>query len=461
MQISQLAFDAEPAVLRAGMQVCESMAAAGGRAHFVGGCVRDALRRQPISDFDIEVFGLPAARVREVLERHFAIDLVGAAFGVLKLRGVPVDVALPRAESKRGLGHKAFDIVSNPQLSFAEAAARRDFTINAIAYDPLAHAVIDPFHGVDDLHARILRHTSDKFPEDPLRVLRAMQFVARFELAVAPETLAVCRAMAPENLAAERIFQEWRTLLLKGVDIARGLEFLRASAWVQFYPELEALIGCAQDPRWHPEGDVWTHTLLSLNSFAAARTGDAWDDLVVGCAVLCHDFGKPGTTVHDTDGIRSCRHEIAGVDATRSFLQRMTNQAELIERVCALVAAHMRPQELYQQNAGDSAIRRLARQVGRIDWLARVDRADRLGRGQPEDKEERSSDVWLLERARALDVQAAAPKPLVMGRHLLDMGLAPGPQFSALLGACYEAQLDGIITTLDEGCALVKKLLQH
>jgi len=459
MRAAPLEFAAQPAVLRAALDVCQCIAQAGGCAHFVGGCVRDALRRQPISDVDIEVFGLPAAQVRRILEAHFPLDLVGASFGVIKLRNLPVDVALPRAESKRGLGHKAFDIVSNPFLSFAEAASRRDFTINAIAYDPLQQTLIDPFHGVDDLQAKILRHVSDKFGEDPLRVLRGMQFIARFELDAAPETIEVCRAMTPETLPPERLFQEWRTLLLKGVDIARGLAFLRATGWVQYYPELAALIGCPQDPRWHPEGDVWTHTLLCLNAFAAERTGNEWDDLIVGLAVLCHDFGKPATTTHETDGIRSFRHELAGAELARQFLLRMTNQHDLIERVCALVAAHMRPQELYQQNAGDSAIRRLARQVQRIDWLARVDRADRLGRGLPPRDGEETADAWLLARARALDVQAAAPKPIVMGRHLQALGLSPGPHFGPVLAKCYEAQLDGAFTTLEEGLAFARRLL--
>lgn len=459
MSAAPLEFAAEPGLLRTALRVCEGMAQAGGRAHFVGGCVRDALRGQPVHDIDIEVFGLPAARVRAILEQQFAIDLVGAAFGVIKLRGIPIDVALPRAESKRGLGHKAFDIVSDPSLSFAEAASRRDFTINAIAYNPLTHELIDPFHGLEDLRTKTLRHVSDKFGEDPLRVLRGMQFIARFALNAAPETVAVCRAMTPETLPPERIFQEWRTLLLKGVDIARGLEFLRATGWVQYYPELAALIGCQQDPRWHPEGDVWTHTLLSLNAFAAARVGEAWDDLVVGLAVVCHDFGKPAVSVHDADGIRSPRHELVGSELARQFLQRMTNQHELIELVCALVAAHMRPQELYQQNAGDSAIRRLARQVQRIDWLARVDRADRLGRGLPDAPGAETADVWLLTRAHALDVRAAAPKPIVMGRHLQALGLAPGPHYQRLLAACYEAQLDGTVTNLEEGLALVRRLL--
>lgn len=461
MSASPLHFAAPAGVLEAALEVCRIVHAAGGRAHFVGGCVRDALRGEPVNDFDIEVFYLPAPHVRQLLERRFPLDLVGAAFGVLKLRGVPIDVSLPRAESKRGPGHKAFDIVSDPFLSFEEAAARRDFTINAIAYDPLREELVDPYHGVEDLRARVLRHVSPKFVEDPLRVLRGMQFTARFALQPAEETVALCRTITPETLPPERIFQEWRTLILKGIDIARGLTFLRDTGWVHYYPELEALIGCPQDPRWHPEGDVWTHTLLSMNAFAAERTGDAWDDLVVGFAVLCHDFGKPATTVHEAGGIRSFRHEVIGSELARRFMERLTNQRDLIDAVCALVAAHMRPQELFQQQAGDSAIRRLARQVQRIDWLARVDRADRLGRGLPNDPTSPTSDRWLLERAHALDVKAASPKPIVMGRHLQALGLTPGPRFGKLLAACYEAQLDGNITTLEEGMAFVRALLKE
>lgn len=447
-------------VRRALERICRVIADAGGRAFAVGGCVRDAALGLAATDFDLEVYGVEPLRLEALLARHFAIDLVGRSFGVLKIKGLPIDVALPRRESKAGLGHRAFEVLSDPRMSTEEAQSRRDFTINAIYLDPLTGEVIDHYGGLRDLAARVLRHTSEKFSEDPLRVLRGMQFAARFDLTVAPETVALCRTIEPEGLAAERLWEEWKKLVLSGVRPSRGLGFLRDAGWVRHVPELEALIGCAQDPRWHPEGDVWTHTLLCMDAFAAERIGDPWEDLVVGFAVLCHDLGKPATTEVEGDRIRSLGHEAAGEAPTRRFLGRLTNQRELADHVVPLVVEHLQPALLFAAGAGDAAIRRLARRVERIDRLVRVARADHLGRGQPEPAGSRAFPAgdWLLARAAALDVKAAAPRPLVQGRHLIEIGLEPGPHFKALLDECFEAQLAGRIRSVEEGKALAREL---
>ncbi len=429
----------------------------GGRALLVGGCIRDAALGRPAKDIDIEVYGVAPERLTQLLAARFRIDLVGAAFGVIKLHGVPIDVSLPRRESKAGLGHKGFEIHSDPHLSYEQAAARRDFTLNAMALDPLTGELLDPFHGMHDLSSRVLRHTSAHFVEDPLRVLRGVQFAARFDLAVAAQTVALCRTIEPEGLARERVFDEWKKLLLQGVKISRGLAFLRDCAWLRYYPELEALVGCAQEPDWHPEGDVWVHTLHCMDAFAAARTGNAQEDLIVGFAVLCHDLGKPATTVFEDGRIRSPRHESEGEAPTRAFLGRMTNQQDLIDAVVPLVTHHLRPQQYYEAQASDGAIRRLARNVGRIDMLVRVADADMRGRpGLPID--EFTAGNWLLARAQALAVQDAAPKPLVMGRHLIALGMRPGKAFGPLLEKCYEAQLEGTFTTLEGGIACARAL---
>ncbi len=447
----------DPNMREAVHAVCELVRAEpGGRALLVGGCVRDAVLGRPAEDIDIEVYGVAPERLTQVLGARFRIDLVGAAFGVLKLHGMPVDVSLPRRESKAGLGHRGFEIRSDPHLSYAEAAARRDFTINSMAADPLTGELIDPFRGVQDLEARILRHTSDHFAEDPLRVLRGMQFAARLGCAVAPETVELCRTIEPEGLAQERVFDEWKKLILQGIAISRGLGFLEDCAWIRHYPELEALVGCAQEPDWHPEGDVWVHTLHCMDAFAGGRTGDEREDLVVGFAVLCHDFGKPATTAFEDGRIRSLGHEAAGEAPARAFLGRMTNQADLIDAVVPLVTHHLRPQQYHEAGAGDGAIRRLARAVGRIDRLVRVADADMQGRpGLP--RKEFAAGAWLLARAEALAVKDAAPRPIVMGRHLIALGFAPGPALGSLLAACYEAQLDGAFATLDDGIEFARR----
>ncbi len=431
---------------------------AGGAAVFVGGCVRDAVLGKMSKDIDIEVYGIEPGTLEELLRSRFQLSLVGEAFGVIKLHGAPVDVSLPRRESKSGLGHKGFHVAADPAMPFREAAMRRDFTINAMGWDPRTGEVLDHYGGRADLEAGILRHTSDQFGEDPLRVLRGMQFIARFELTPTPETVTVCRRLGLEGLPGERMFEEWKKLILQGVRPSLGLQFLHDTMWLRFFPELEALTCCPQEERWHPEGDVWTHTLHCMDAFAEDRLGDDWEDLVVGLAVLCHDFGKPATTELDGDRVRSPGHEPAGEVPTRSFLRRLAAQRDLVTQVIPLVQCHMRVHSLYQSRAGDAAIRRLSRKVGRIDRVVRVDLADRKGR-PPNSPDDSPAGTWLLERARALDVESAVPEALVLGRHLIELGLEPGPHFGELLRQCYEAQLDGTFLDLESGVVFARALL--
>jgi tRNA nucleotidyltransferase (CCA-adding enzyme) len=285
-----------------------------------------------------------------------------------------------------------------------------------------------------------------------------MQFVARFGLDPAPETVEVCRGMTPEGLAPERLFEEWAKLLTKGVRISRGLEFLRATGWVRYYPELAALVGCEQDPHWHPEGDVWNHTLCCLDAFARRRDEagrNAFEDIVVGFAVLCHDFGKPACTAYDPvkKRIRSLGHDEAGVGPTLSFLRRLTNEERLLKEVPPLVRLHMRPFAMWRDRATDGAIRRLAARVVRLDRLIRVAAADDEGR--PPFPSEPEPLKWLADQAERLRVADSAPKPLVMGRDLIALGMKPGPEFGRMLKAAYEAQLDGVFATREEGVEFV------
>lgn len=455
------------------LEVAKLAKAAGGRALLVGGCVRDELLGGEPKDFDIECFGLAPERLTSVLSASFELDFIGLSFGVIKLRRFDIDVALPRRETKLGLGHRGFEMAYDPTLTIRDASARRDFTVNAIYKDPLTDEVIDPWNGLKDLEARVLRHVSDHFSEDPLRVLRGMQFVARFGLDPAPETVAVCRRMTPEGLPPERLFGEWAKLLGKGVAISKGLEFLRAVGWTRYYPELEALIGCEQDPSWHPEGDVWNHTCCCLDAFAAARDGRdttydfigdraGWTDeenRLVGLAVLCHDFGKPATSSYDPvkNRIRSLGHDEEGVGPTLSFLRRLTNEERLLKEVPPLVRLHMRPFAMWRSKSGESAIRRLARDVVRIDRLLRVAAADDAGR--PPQPREPAALAWLAAEAARLEVKDAAPKPLVQGRDLVALGLKPGVAFGGILAKCFEAQLDGKFADRDAGIAYVKGFL--
>lgn len=445
-----------PASLDAmGQAVASRIQAAGGRAWLVGGAVRDRLRGLPLHDLDFEVYGLPVERLREVLSGPWGVDEVGKAFGVFKLKGWPIDVALPRTERVVGPKHQDFVIVGDPYLDPAVAASRRDFTVNAMLLDPLTGELLDPCGGQADLRDRVLRPCSAAFSEDALRVLRGMQLAARLQFGVHPETIRLARALTPEALPVERVFEEWRKLLVSGLEPSRGLRFLQEASWLQWYPELAALVGCAQDPGWHPEGDVWVHTLHVLDAAAQRRIGDPTEDLVVGLACLAHDFGKPATTFTDpaTGRVRSPGHEAEGEAPTRSFLDRLTREKFWAEAVVPLVLHHLRPSELYRAQASDAAVRRLARRVGRIDRLLRVAEADHAGR--PPLPPESPAIPWLRERAARLEVVERPPQAIVMGRHLIALGLAPGPRFKAILESCLEAQLDGTFVDLEGGLAFL------
>lgn len=443
------------------LQICRAAAERGGCVRVVGGSVRDALLDRSFEEFDLEAFGIePDDLDRMLADLGVRVDRVGRAFSVLKLRDIRVDIALPRREVSTGTGHRDFLVSADPGMTAEEAAERRDYTINAISYEPLAGRVDDPLGGRADLMRGRLRHASRRFPEDPLRVLRGMQLVARLGLEADAATVRLCSGLDWRELSVERVFEEWRKLLVLGVEIGAGLRFLEATGWIEAYPELHATVGCEQDPEWHPEGDVWTHTGYVLDAFAAERLGDAEEDLIVGLACLCHDLGKPATTRFVDGRLRSRGHEAAGETPTRSFLARLTNRRGLVDDVVRLVVDHLKPRQLYQGGAGDAAVRRLAHRVKRIDRLVRVARADARGRPPlpPADCEDCD---WLAARAEALRVRDQAPRRLVLGRDLIDRGLASGPEIGDLVDRCYQAQLDGTFEGRAAGLRFLDSLLRR
>lgn len=424
-------------------RVAEAVRNAGGRALLVGGQVRDRLLGRPSADVDVEIFGLPLDGVESLLAAHGRTRTVGRSFGVLRVDGLDADFSLPRRDNKTGPGHRGFAVEVAPDLSFADAARRRDFRINAMGFDPLTGEVLDPHDGRADLAAGRLRVTDPAhFAEDPLRGLRAAQFAARFALRPDHELITLTARLDLGELAPERVFAEVRKLLLLGARPAIGFELLKRTGLLRFFPEAEALVGTPQDPRWHPEGDVWTHTLLALDRAAELRRGDA-DDEALMFAVLCHDFGKPLVT----SNLRSRGHDRAGVEPARRFLDRLRAPRRLIEQVGALVRDHLAPAWFVRNEAGLRAYRRLARRLDAagtgIGLLARVAAADHLGRTTPAALagEFREGEVF-LERARAAlpGPGLAALAPAVQGRHLVARGFAPGPRLGRLLASCREIQ---------------------
>ncbi|MEO7412662.1 MAG: HD domain-containing protein [Opitutaceae bacterium] len=447
-----------------------------GRPRLVGGGVRDWLLGGEPDDFDLEVAGVDFETLQRTLAPFGATDVVGRSFGVIKVRSAASDAeydfSLPRRESKTGSGHRGFAVAPDPKLSDADAAARRDFTVNAIALDPLTGEIIDPHGGQRDLATRTLRHTSGAFVEDPLRVLRAFQLAARFDFVLAPETAALCRSIADTfaELPVERVWGEWDKWATKSKKPARGLAVLEETGWLRHFPEVAALRGTPQEPEWHPEGDVFTHTEHCLNALALLpewQNSPAPRRRVLTFAVLAHDFGKPSTTAHGERRGKmrwvSPGHEAAGAPLAESFLRRIGAPLELDAPVRALVAHHLAHHHGKEGNFSDTQVRRLARKLApaNIDDLAAVMTADSLGRPPLGSEEILILIAQLRSKAAALAVGDTAPRPLVLGRHLIAMGRKPGPDFKPALDAAFEAQLDGAFSDEAGGVQWLGHFLQQ
>ena len=435
---------------------------AGGRALIVGGWVRDQLMGRESKDVDVEVYGIPANRLRQLLEPFGRVEAVGESFQVYKVGDI--DVSLPRRESKSGRGHRGFEVTGDPAMPVAEAVRRRDFTINAIAWDPLTEEYVDPLDGRGDIGRRLLRVADPAtFPDDSLRVLRAIQFAARLDFTLDDQTRALCRAIPLDDLPAERIWGEFDKLLFAprpSVGFALALDL---GVVARLFPELHALVGCPQEPEWHPEGDVWVHTLQVIDQ-ARLRIDDLPrpQQLAIMLGAVCHDFGKPATTAFVDGRIRSIDHEEQGVAPTLTFLDRVNVRSiggyDIRHQVAGMTAQHLKPGMWFKvrDEVGDGAFRRLAHKVD-LELLARLAKADceerRPGRFDC------SAMDWFLQRARSLGVEHRPPAPMLLGRHVLALGVAPGPRVGEILKAVYEQQLDGTITTLDEAVEAARLML--
>jgi tRNA nucleotidyltransferase (CCA-adding enzyme) len=472
------------------LRISRAVRQAGGRAMLVGGSVRDLLlgiQSTHSKDFDLEVYGVAPDRLRSILESIAPVNAVGEQFTVYKLafqalpegkteerpedgavseRGssrLEIDVSIPRRESKSGRGHRGFIIEGDPGMSFEDAARRRDFTLNAVLLDPLSGEMIDPFGGMDDLKNRILRAVAgDTFVEDSLRVLRAVQLAARFEMSIEPRTVELCRSIDLADLPAERIWGEFEKLLMLAARPSIGLDAARELLVLdKLFPDIAATIGCPQEPEWHPEGDVFTHTKLCMDE-AVKLVGDLDKPrrITVMLAVLLHDLGKPLTTKIIDGRIRSMSHDEEGVEPARRVLNTLGLHTlggyDVRSQVLALVFDHLRPGQFHRdgERVTPGAFRRLARRVN-MNLLYRVAKADSLGRGAASTS---VSQEWFLERAREIGVEHGAPAALLQGRHLIEAGFEPGPRMGELLRRVYELQLDGKVTTVEEALDAAKRI---
>lgn len=429
------------------VEICTRVKQSGGRALLVGGGVRDSVLGKRFNDVDIEVHGITGEKLQQVLQGEIKVFAVGKSYNVFAMRGEDLQISVAD-----------YFPANLFEGSLVTASRRRDLTINSLAYDPLTGELFDSVQGLKDLKDGLIRHVSSRFSEDHVRVLRIMQLAARYQFDIHPETIEICRKLSPRGISRERIFPEWKKLLTMGHAISNGLNFLKDCHWLKYFPGLEAMVDCPQDPEWHPEGDVWVHTLHCLDSFASNRVGVEAEDLVVGLAVLCHDIGKPATTTREGERIRSVKHELVGMDLAREFLLSITPQVKLVNEVLPLVRWHMVPGQYFRAGVKDKAIRKLADKVERIDRLVRVSKADYSGR-PPLPSEPYPDGEWLLSRAEELRVSDSAPVPIIQGRDLLAEGLQPSKEFGPVIKKCYLAQLNGEFNTLETGKLFLRKYL--
>lgn len=413
-------------------KITEDIALNGGRAFYVGGYVRDYLMGitdNEGKDCDIEVYNLDIHELTAILAAYGEPHLVGKSFPVIKIKGHPEwDFTLP--------AHK--------DISYKEACARRDFTVNAMMMDVLNGEIIDLYRGREDLKNRIIRHTTSKvFNDDPLRVYRAVQLAGRLGFSVHPDTVKLIRTTDLSDIKPERIYEELRKLLILSRKPSIGLRYMeQTSILARMHPELYKLVGCEQSPEHHPEGDVWEHTLLVVDEAATLKHKSKKPEVLMFAALL-HDIGKPGTTRVRKGKITTYGHDTAGDNMTRLFLQKLTTNNKFISEVRVLVREHMHPVLLFKQreNVSDKAIRKLVNRVD-IHELLLLAEADFKGRTVERDFELVSR--WLLDRIYALGLNPAETiQPVVQGKDLIEIGFQPGKKLGKILDYAFEQQMEG------------------
>lgn len=432
--------------------IVQEIAAQGGTVFAVGGAIRDYFLDKPIKDLDIEVHNLSLQQLSKLLSAFGVVDYVGKSFGVLKLHGLPFDFALPRSDSA---GRKPA-VVIDPAMSIEDAFKRRDLTINAMGINLVMGQLVDPFNGLGDLQRGVLQAPQAQFfVQDPLRFFRVMQFISRFGMRPTQELNELCAGMDISKVAQERIEQEFFKMLLKSPQPSLGLRWLQQIGRLQdILPELFATVGVQQNPKWHPEGDVFEHSMQALDEAAQLPVADEHDRLILLLATICHDLGKVTKTFVKDGEIHSYGHELDSAVFAKQMLKRITNQKDLIHTVSLLCKYHMRPLGFEKNDAKAPAYKKLALLLApytTLRMLSNVCIADRLGR-QPLDKKIAISlqpVQHFIAQAQRYGVLDGIEEPVLKGRDLLDI-VEAGPRLGALVKKAYEIQIEEGIHNKEE-----------
>lgn len=493
--LRDLLFAQDPELLRAANQLASTVRSVPPdpacpntepRALIVGGFVRDAMIGKHPKDADMEIYGISPERLEELLQQIFEgrVNAVGRAFGVYKIalgEGLDFDISIPRRESKTGEGHKGFLINGDPTMSVEEAARRRDFTFNALAGDPLTGEIIDPFGGLDDLRHGILRVTDEtRFQDDPLRVYRALQFAARMDLTTDPKTFKLLREMVErgdlDELPKERVTEEIKKLVLKSERPSVGFELARELGIIEReYPELYALVQTEQDPEWHPEGTVWTHTMMVMDAAARItrqkeRGLAETERLQVILGALVHDLGKPATTKMENGRLRSLGHEEAGVDPAKKLFARWAFSSEIEQAGIVIAREHLKPflhahdlkKGTITKKQYANIIRKLLRRIHPVSWRVFIAacESDSRGRAFP-DAQTKPYDIGRIfrEAIEANHLDQDPTKTLLQGRDLLAIGMKPGTRMGEIVRAVEAARDRGEIATREEALKLAQDMI--
>ena len=415
----------------------------GGRTYYVGGYVRDRLLGRASKDVDIEVHGVSVAELEDVLASFGSARAVGASFGVYNIGGHTLDIAVPRREdAERSAEGKSFESVADPFIGTYKAALRRDLTMNALYEDVLTGEVIDHFGGCDDLARGVIRHVdATTFCEDPLRVLRAAQFAARFGMRVSGNTIELCARLKLDDLAPERVLEELKKALVKSPKPSVFFEVLRAMCQLDvWFGETEALIGVPQNPLYHPEGDVWAHTMLVVDAAAQMRE-ESSDEFSFMLAALCHDFGKAVTTSESEGRIISYGHEVEGVPLATQFVKRLSVATKVRKYVQNMVELHMAPNALVAQGAKQKAFNKLFDRSCCPRDLVLLAHADDRGRGPEADPDTTAEEKLDAHLACFEELMA---RPYVQGSDLIAAGVEPGPLMGEVLEYAHKLRLAGM-----------------
>ena len=463
------------------------------RVVVVGGAVRDLAVGIVAKDFDVEVYGVEKDQLEAILlELWPHYQAVGVSFGVYKVvlePGLELDIALPRTEEKIGAGHTKFLVKTDPYLNFSQGARRRDFTINAIGLDWRKKQIFDPYNGLKDLEEKRLKIVDERsFIEDPLRVWRAMQFSARFELKVDPNTVhlikEIIRSGELETLSPERVTAEWEKLLTLAIRPSIGINLARDWGLLKrFFPTLSALWDTPQEPEWHPEGDVGIHTMLVVDQAARlVRLAETADHelkairarrLLVTLSALVHDFGKPLVTKMEEGRVRSRGHEEAAAQPIKEFCHQLCFGKELEDKITRIAADHLKTTILYLQwqkgeltsEQYENAIRRLLRRLGPVNYqdFLLVTEADKRGRGFPDaDLFQYSEGERFKEAVIAGELVLASKTPLIKGGEIMSLlGMAPGTRVGEVMKAVEKARDEGQIKTKSGAVRWLKKNFQQ